>query len=128
MDPNRAYESVRTILDDMQDGVSGDAHSDHPFNSKESDQDAFGADFSTETLDPVSDVDAYILDDQDMDDMAAENFVDDVENSSKQDEVEGMSSANAFNDNVIDAAQAFRPAHANFGEALKTQYSTSDPS
>ncbi len=126
VDPNRAYESVRTILDDMEEDVSSDA--DHHFNSKESDQETFGPDSQVETFDAVSDVDTYMLDDQDMDDMAAENLVDDVENASNQEEEEIVSSTNAFNDNVIDAAQAFRPAHTDFGEALKTQYSTSDPS
>ncbi|WP_394181593.1 DUF2786 domain-containing protein [Marinomonas posidonica] len=127
VDPNRAYESVRTILDDMEEDVSSDAN--HHFNSKESDQETFRPDSQVETFDDtVSDIDTYMLDDQDMDNMAAENLVDDVENASNQEEEEVVSSTNAFNDNVIDAAQAFRPAHTDFGEALKTQYSTSDPS
>jgi len=127
VDPNRAYESVRTILDDMEEDVSSDV--DHHFNSKESDQETFGPDSQVETFDDTfSDIDTYMLDDQDMDDMAAENLVDDVENASNQEEEELVSSSNAFNDNVIDAAQAFRPVHTDFGEALKTQYSTSDPS
>lgn len=52
VDPNRAYESVRTILDDMEEDVSSDA--DHHFNSKESDQETFGPDSQVETFDAVS--------------------------------------------------------------------------
>ncbi|AEF54687.1 DUF2786 domain-containing protein [Marinomonas posidonica] len=126
-DPSRAYESVRTILDDMEEMDVG-SHEDHQPSAKEGDRREFESDHQSMVVDPASSADAHILDDQDMDDMAAENIVDDVESSSDRVDAESASSMNGFTDNVIDAAQAFRPAHADFGEALKTQYSTSDPS
>ncbi|MBJ7537794.1 DUF2786 domain-containing protein [Marinomonas transparens] len=123
-DPDRAYESVRTILDDMLfDDVAGesvfsdekqteeedrlatveeeanaDSHEENSVNNQESDG------MRKEDLDKVETVD----------DLAPEEAHDDAHSSTP-------------NDNVIDAAQAFRPSSHEFAETLKTQYATSDP-
>lgn len=139
-DPSRAYESARTILDDMDlsgfynvDASFGDQtlsesegavsknkmadHSDHVADDMEAQcedvEPFFGVDdgFGEDSMTAES-----VLDDMDV---AADSLVDGVEHD--------RSASFASSDNVINATKAFRPDNHEFTETLKTQYATSDP-
>ncbi|ETX09577.1 hypothetical protein MUS1_07005 [Marinomonas ushuaiensis DSM 15871] len=113
VDPDRAYESVRTILDDMDlDGF-------------------YDAELSSEEIDKQN----FDQNDDLVDEMVMDGISDDFELDLEVEEklsAQGCdqahtSSYTSSNDNVINAAEVFRPGH-EFSEALKAQYATSDPS
>ncbi|TYL47934.1 DUF2786 domain-containing protein [Marinomonas sp. IMCC 4694] len=103
-DPSRAYESAKTILDDM-------------------DASAFEA--SDATTDPADALSSTQAQDARCD---ADNEPDVLHTDSPlSDNKEEIQTAYTSNDNVINAAKAFRPHHQGFAEALKTHYAASDP-
>ncbi|BFM48349.1 hypothetical protein THO17_05120 [Marinomonas sp. THO17] len=133
VDPDRAYESVRTILDDMAEMEQKPTETTH----QEIEKDDLERNSVAEREAVISNED--IMDeqtsnhDQDVEEeviepMTSKDSIDSEQKSeSGFDDADSVSHNNS-NDNVIDAAQAFRPASSDFGETLKTQYSTSDPS
>jgi hypothetical protein len=113
-DPNRAYESARTILDDMDlGGFCG-------FDTSLDNEDKYETDESS--LD--SDIDLAGNEEMVTDSVLNGEDVDPLKSGAQ------ASTANhaASNDNVINATKAFRPDSTEFTETLKTQYATSDPS
>ncbi len=148
-DPSRAYESVRTILDDInddlddvdesffEDGLSQDEMSqgeasqesvnseleghlaEEPAGKGETDDESVPDSVVLESdLDGVSD--AEVSENLDVTQGDAVEDLKDVE--------QDVSEFYTFlNDNVINAAKAFRPDSQEFTETLKTQYATSDP-
>tara|TARA_R110000764_G_scaffold198127_1_gene283386 strand:+ start:151 stop:1854 length:1704 start_codon:yes stop_codon:yes gene_type:complete len=140
-DPNRAYESVRTIIDDMSlndlydSGVSlkNNESTDVTNRCESGDSSVLGVDasrfnFQGEGVEEYSKVDADLVDGSEM---AAENVLDEsgsIKESVKLESEHGNVSAyTASSDNVINATKAFRPDSHEFTETLKTQYATSDP-
>lgn len=139
-DPSRAYESARTILDDMD--LSGFYNADASFGEQAlSESENAGCerevadrnDYVTddieaqcEDIEPVFEVDDGFGEDsmtaesvfENMD-VAADSFIDESERD--------CSASYASSDNVINATKAFRPDNHEFTETLKTQYATSDP-
>ncbi|MBD5771786.1 DUF2786 domain-containing protein [Marinomonas colpomeniae] len=111
-DPSRAYESAPTILDDMDLDGFCDAH------------------LSTSEDCQVQSEENIVESDLNVDFVGEEEMT--VESVSDADDIDGFlqeASVNytTSNDNVIDAAKAFRPDNHEFTETLKTQYATSDP-
>ncbi|MDE8603114.1 hypothetical protein M3I01_009265 [Marinomonas sp. RSW2] len=137
-DPNRAYESVRTIIDDMNlydSGVSlkNNESTDVANRCESSDGSVFGVDtsrfnFQGEGVEGHSKVDVDLVDGSEM---AAENVLDEAgsmkESVRLESEQGDVSAYTASSDNVINATKAFRPDNHEFTETLKTQYATSDP-
>lgn len=110
-DASRAYESARTILDDID--LSGYQESDEAF--KES-----------STVESVESVESV-----DVDDVVPENRLDGVEMAAQSvvsDSGQDSTASYTSSDNVINATRAFRPDGYEFTETLKTQYATSNPS
>ena len=140
-DPNRAYESVHTSIDDMalsdlfdsDDSLRNNANTNVVNCCMGDDSSTLGADVSyfdsqDEGAEEHPKVDVDLVDGSEM---AAENVLDElgskkesVRNDSEQDNV---SAYTATSDNVINATKAFRPDSHEFTETLKTQYATSDP-
>ncbi len=119
-DADRAYESVRTILDDMELGG---------FDGSDEIVEEESVGHSVDCGVSESEVGTLNDDGVDESDMAAENITnsDNVEvGVSPEQEFDNVTSYSS-NDNVINAAQAFRPVGQGFAETLKTQYATSDP-
>ncbi|WP_392383861.1 hypothetical protein [Marinomonas primoryensis] len=140
-DPNRAYESVRTIIDDMNlndlydSGVSlkNNESTDVANRCESGDSSVLGVDasrfnFQGEGVEEYSKVDADLVDGSEM---AAKNVLDEsgsIKESVRLESEQGNVSAyTASSDNVINATKAFRPDSHEFTETLKTQYATSDP-
>lgn len=135
-DPSRAYESARTILDDMDLSGFRDvevSRSEHSFSeTTEADikNDSAHVSSSKDTF-TAKDESTFEFDDGTSDDnMTAETILEDtdvvidsVASDSERDNVATYTS----NDNVINATKAFRPDTHEFTETLKTQYATSDP-
>jgi len=135
-DPSRAYESARTILDDMDledlcdTGASSEnAESTDVANCFENEDSVLDTDVSQVEGDESSlktDVDLV-----DGNRMAAESVLDELdsikESVVRESERDTASSYTASSDNVINATKAFRPGSHEFTETLKTQYAASDP-
>ncbi|SBS34642.1 hypothetical protein MSP8886_03123 [Marinomonas spartinae] len=174
-DPSKAYASVRTILDDIEEGLVEGANSsmEDPFAEavKHSYSEQSGAKKAQEKDDfefKVSDADAESNSEQAHDEAPTTNtkqnqsaehnqtaespeLNDDKSTAPKEKVAEPMedlhldkeqpisdskestlsstnvTSGTMSSDNVIDAAQAFRPNTQEFADTLRTQYSTSDP-
>lgn len=139
-DPSRAYESARTILDDMD--LSGFHNADiSPHDSifasgekvngekvcvNNSDQMAFCMDAQPEEVESNFELDC---DDVGENNMTAESVQEDVvvaAGEGNENRSDGSASYTS-SDNVINATKAFRPGNHEFTETLKTQYATSDP-
>jgi len=182
VDPSKAYASVRTILDDIEEGLVEQAHSsiEDPFSEavkhsygnqagveKGKDEDASKPEVSnadTETnseetyeeapvtstesnqaqsveqsqaVEANESVQQYETDDKSTvsNEKVAEpmdNLHLDTEQPMSNSNESIISSVNVTSgtmssDNVINAAQAFRPNTQEFADTLRTQYSTSDP-
>ncbi|WP_421852231.1 DUF2786 domain-containing protein [Marinomonas sp.] len=141
-DPSRAYESARTILDDMDlsgfydaelsfsDSILPDGKNVNDENESVDDKDQVICDIDAQ--DEGVEVNFELDGDSIGEDyMAAENVLEDtnmtaesVVNENGQD----SSAVYTSSDNVINATKAFRPNGNEFTETLKTQYATSDPS
>ena len=140
-DPSRAYESARTILDDMDlsgfhdvelsfsDSILSDDKNVNDESESVSDKDQVTCDTEAQDEDVESN---FELDGESVgeDKMTAESVLEDsdmaaesVVNENGQD----SSAVYTSNDNVINATKAFRPDGHEFTETLKTQYATSDP-
>ncbi|MCB5161431.1 DUF2786 domain-containing protein [Marinomonas algarum] len=107
MDPSKRYESAKTILDD-HDMAKSDQTAN--FSGNESDV------IRRQKSEDESVVDSSVK--------AEFTFFHDAQDNTQDDVSEGRT----CHDNVIDAAQAFRPDSHMSSETLKTQYSSSDPS
>jgi len=134
VDPSRAYESARTILDDLD--LTGFQSAEMPFGDPISATDDKRADdsnaqqgFDVEGQDGVLEQGFDLGEDA----MVAKNVSDEVDlMSSAANKMSfvheaGVTSTYTSNDNVINATKAFRPSSQEFTETLKTQYATSDP-
>ncbi|PJE53556.1 MULTISPECIES: DUF2786 domain-containing protein [unclassified Marinomonas] len=140
-DPSRAYESARTILDDMDlssfhdtDNSPHDsflADNENVDNEKvcvsNDDQMTFCVDAQAEEVESNFELDGNNVGENSM---TAESVMEDVvmaaasvANENGQD----GSASYTSSDNVINATKAFRPDNHGFTETLKTQYATSDP-
>ena len=136
VDPNRAYESARTILDDMADENHDTQQANHQKNEAEESEvvsATTGEHFVEDEVVGRESSPYQDIDEGKVESMAAKDYVEAEQESEHVQqrasaEYQKQESVSHANDNVIDAAQAFRPGTANFGEALKTQYATSDPS
>jgi len=133
VDPNRAYESVRTILDDMDlEGFYGAelaSDKDRVYKRKTVDENSS----SGMCHDEIHEQHLKQNDDL-VDEMTEESVLDDLEselakNVSTKNNGQSNSPnyASSSSDNVINATEAFRPSGHEFTETLKTQYATSDP-
>lgn len=125
-DPSRAYESARTILDDLEFTVFQEADSS-PFYEQESSGDECDSEESF-----AENNDELYCDSVDESDMVVDECLDgvDVVDAEVADAVEPQSEESfsyTSTDNVINATNAFRPSGNEFTETLKNQYSTSDP-
>ena len=125
-DPSRAYESARTILDDLEFTVFQEADSS-PFYEQESS----GYECDSEESFAENNDELY-CDSVDESDMVVDECLDgvDVVDAEVADAVEPQSEESfsyTSTDNVINATNAFRPSGNEFTETLKNQYSTSDP-
>ena len=125
-DPSRAYESARTILDDLEFTVFQEAESS-PFYEQESSGDECDSEESF-----AENNDELYCDSVDESDMVVDECLDgvDVVDAEVADAVEPQSEESfsyTSTDNVINATNAFRPSGNEFTETLKNQYSTSDP-
>ncbi|MCW4628425.1 DUF2786 domain-containing protein [Marinomonas rhodophyticola] len=113
-DASRAYESARTILDDIDlSGYQG---------AEEVLRDSF-------TADNVDDVEIE-SECFSVDDVVPENMLEGVEMAAQSvvnDGGQDSSTIYTSSDNVINATKAFRPDGYEFTETLKTQYATSNP-
>ncbi|QUX96008.1 hypothetical protein C0J08_11590 [Marinomonas sp. CT5] len=138
VDPERAYESARTILDDMDfSHFQKMDSSSSGCNVPENHADSFSSDVEEFDLTDHAEVnDEELASGADAvssavgeDEVAVEDIVDgdDVLETVVQEDVLDSSATYTSNDNVIDAANAFRPCKQEFSETLKTQYATSDP-
>ncbi|WP_235075890.1 hypothetical protein [Marinomonas profundimaris] len=129
-DPNRAYESARTILDDM--GLSDESDSLESVGGVE-----MADSFSEEDIVQVNvqgefeGQDASVVyDEVNEQEMTGETGLDESGSVDAMAMGGKGSSASAYapsSDNVINATRAFRPGNHEFTETLKTQYATSDP-
>ena len=142
-DPSRAYESARTILDDLE---LSDSHGVGATLDDQVLSDDKNADYERESVGykgrVTGDIGAqaedaesnFELDGDSVGEgsMTAESVFEDADegvvagsavNESGQDGSANYTSS----DNVINAAKAFRPDNHGFTETLKTQYATSDP-
>lgn len=115
-DPSRAYESARTILDDLEftafQGTENSSFSGQQPSEAEPDLDDCVAEHNDE-------LDCNSIDENDM---VVDEVLDDVEVARSEE-----SFAYTSTDNVINATNAFRPSSSEFTETLKNQYATSDP-
>ncbi|MGO2354960.1 MAG: DUF2786 domain-containing protein [Marinomonas foliarum] len=115
-DPSRAYESARTILDDLEftafQGTENSSFSGQQPSEAEPDLDDCVAEHNDE-------LDCNSIDENDM---VVDEVLDDVEVARSEE-----SFAYTSTDNVINATNAFRPSGSEFTETLKNQYATSDP-
>ncbi|MFT2098946.1 DUF2786 domain-containing protein [Marinomonas sp. 2405UD66-6] len=113
-DPSRAYESARTILDDLEETVDDLFEGELDNAEVESELDANSeVDLtSSESMEnePVLDSEEVVSE------CAAE----------ANDEVDTVNYSSS-GDNVINATEVFRSNNAEFTETLKTQYAASDP-
>lgn len=132
-DPSRAYESARTILDDMDlSGFHGVDVSLDQILSGEKNTEGVG-----NSVGDMGAQDANVETNCELDgDYAGENSMTadsilegaGIAGESLSNEVEQDDSASyTSSDNVINATKAFRPNNHEFTETLKTQYATSDP-
>lgn len=129
IDPNRAYESVRTILDDMD--FEGLYDSESLSDDEVCESQATGEN----SLNRAHQEDGFVQrseqNDELVNDMAVESVLDDLdlqdESSALNDGQDHSANYASSNDNVINATEAFRPGSHEFTETLKTQYATSDP-
>lgn len=139
-DPSRAYESARTILDDMDlsdfhdvdSSFDNHAWSDSKGTGCEDKAANYNDHIAGGAMDPCDDFESGFKRNCDSgeNEMAADSVLDgDVEIESVVDECDrdGVASYTS-SDNVINATKAFRPDTHEFAETLKTQYATSDPS
>ncbi|PYF82914.1 uncharacterized protein DUF2786 [Marinomonas alcarazii] len=121
-DPSRAYESARTILDDLEFTAFQGAESGS-FSS----QNASAAESGFEDCVAEND-DELDCDFVDESDMVVDEVLSDAEAA---EDAEVVHSEESFSytstDNVINATNAFRPSGNEFTETLKNQYATSDP-
>ena len=137
-DPSRAYESARTILDDMDlcvSGVSlGSSENTDMANcfvsGEDSALDSGGSRFDSQG-ESVKEHSKTNIDLVDGSEMATEKVADKLDSTKEsivlEKEQDNTSGYTASNDNVINATKAFRPDNHEFTETLKTQYATSDP-
>jgi hypothetical protein len=139
-DPSRAYESARTILDDMgfsdfhdvdvslDQILSGEASVHNATESADNESQVIG-DMNAQAEDVELN---FELDDDNVgeDSMVAESVMGGASMSAgsvvNDDGHDGATNYTS-SDNVINATKAFRPDSHEFTETLKTQYATSDP-
>lgn len=129
-DPNRAYESARTILDDMglsdeSDSLEGVGGAEMADSSSEEDIAQVNVQGEFETPDA-----SVVFDEANEQEMTEETGLDESGSVDAMAVGGKDSSASAYapsSDNVINATRAFRPGNHEFTETLKTQYATSDP-
>ena len=133
-DPSRAYESARTILDDMD--LSGfhdvDVSLDQILSSEQNTEcvgnSAGDMGAQDEDVETNCELDGdYVGENSMTADSVFEGAgiaEEPVNNEVGQDDSASYTSS----DNVINATKAFRPNNHEFTETLKTQYATSDPS
>lgn len=133
-DPSRAYESARTILDDMD--LSGfhdiDVSLDQILSSEKNAEGVGdtvgGMGAQDEDVETNCELDGDYVGENSM---TADSVLEGagIAEESVNNEVEqGDSASYTSSDNVINATKAFRPNNHEFTETLKTQYATSDPS
>lgn len=129
-DPNRAYESVRTILDDIDhDGFNEASLSideDLEYENQAADKNVFSATYQTENSEQ------HLGQSDDLvDEMTVKSVLDDLDPKgdmlAQGDDQSNSANYASSNDNVINATEAFRQSSYEFTETLKTQYATSDP-
>lgn len=132
VDPNKAYASVRTILDDMREGLVDEQAAPDPF-AQAAKSSVFERD-EADNIKPTGSEQETALEQDDVDsNVPEEKVTDQMENlhmetaQEASSEVNKSSTASASFDNVINAAKAFRPDVQGFADTLRTQYSTSDP-
>ncbi|WP_137169823.1 DUF2786 domain-containing protein [Marinomonas sp. FW-1] len=121
-DPSRAYESARTILDDLEFTAFQGAESGS-FSSQNTSAAESG--FEDCVAENDDELDCDFVDESDM-------VVDEVlSDAEAAEDAEVVHSEEPFSytstDNVINATNAFRPSGNEFTETLKNQYATSDP-
>lgn len=129
-DPSRAYESARTILDDMglsdeSDSLEGVGGVDMADSFSEEDIVQVNVQGEFEGQDA-----SVVYDEVNEQEMTEETGLDESGSVDAMAMGGKDSSASAYapsSDNVINATRAFRPGNHEFTETLKTQYATSDP-
>ena len=123
LDPSRSYAHARTILDDINDNV--------PFSKSESIEEA--------VMDDVFNMDETMVDQAKPQSNAAsasaagtpekedDDVFDPASNATFTASVDQAPQANYTADNVINAANAFRPEGGGFKNRLRDQYASSNP-
>lgn len=118
-DPSRAYESARTILDDLEfTTFQGTENSSFSKQQQPSEAEA-ESDLESCVAENNNELDCDSIDENDM---VVGEVLDDVEVAHSEESFSYTST-----DNVINATNAFRPSSSEFTETLKNQYATSDP-
>lgn len=132
VDPDKAYANVKTFLDDELEQAA-DSVNQEDIHFKESSHDIDEVEFEEAVVEPTMESN------EDIDQMSehAEDPAEDIvceevemEASRDQNTVNDsvvMEERFATHDNVIDAAQAFRPSGETFKETLRNQYASSNP-